>query len=143
MGERKPSASASRNGAASFTHLCKGSTVTRMSETAPCSCRLPWIVTVIALGVLVAERFVMLATPPSANAPSLVVAPTATPPSGEVADARLTTLKNELNEIRRVLDDAQSALGQRDREIATANDELRVLRMELDSMRAKNAVPAP
>jgi 5-bromo-4-chloroindolyl phosphate hydrolysis protein len=53
------------------------------------------------------------------------------------------TLQQELDDTRRVLDDAQSALAQRDREIATANDDMRVLRLELDALRPKNATPAP
>ncbi len=117
----------------------------RMPETAPsCSCRLPWIVTVIALGVLVAERFVTSATPPNANdSPVAVTTPTPTPTPTPATDQHVAALQNDLNESRRVLNDAQSALGQRDREIATANDELRVLRLELNSLRAKNAVPVP
>jgi chromosome segregation ATPase len=49
----------------------------------------------------------------------------------------------ELLQVRRVLDDAQSALAQRDREIATAEHELRVLRQELETLRSKNAGPQP
>lgn len=115
-----------------------------MSEPAPsCSCRLPWIVTLIALGVLVAERFVTLATTPDTKEIPSAVTPAPTPTPVPTADPRLATLQHDLNEARRVLDDAQSALAQRDREIATANDELRVLRLELDALRAKQVVPKP
>ena len=108
-----------------------------MSEPAPsCSCRLPWIVVVIALGVLIAERFVVPSSPPASEAPSGISTPTPT------SDPRLATLQHDLNETRRVLDDAQSALAQRDREIATANDDLRMVRQELEALRAK-AAPAP
>jgi hypothetical protein len=115
-----------------------------MSAAAPpCSCRLPWIITVIALGILVAERFLTL-TPSVSETPAAVTAPTPTPPTPIPAtDPRIATLQHDLNETRRVLDDVQSALAQRDREIATANDDLRVLRQELDAIRAKQVVPKP
>jgi hypothetical protein len=113
-----------------------------MSEPAAhCSCRLPWIVTLIALGVLVAERFIASATTPSGKDIPSAITPAATP--NPASDPRLTTLQHDLDETRRVLDDAQSALAQRDREIATANDELRVLRLELDALRAQKTAPAP
>lgn len=108
-----------------------------MSASAPpCSCRLPWIITVIALGILVAERFLTL-TPTVSETPAAVAAST------PATDPRIATLQHDLNETRRVLDDAQSALAQRDREIATANDDLRVLRQELDAIRAKQGTPKP
>lgn len=113
-----------------------------MSEPAPsCSCRLPWIVVVIALGILLAERFVVPTNSPSAPQPNGPPSTTGTPTA--VVDPRLAALQHDLNETRRVLDDAQSALAQRDREIATANDDLRMLRQELDALRAKNAAPTP
>ena|SRR5688572_24679603 len=112
-----------------------------MSEPVPaCSCRLPWIVAVIALGIMVSER-IIAATSLSPTAANDAPADHATAPPP--ADPRLASLQHDLNETRRVLDDAQSALAQRDREIATANDELRVLRQELETLRAKPAVPAP
>lgn len=112
-----------------------------MSEAAPpCSCRLPWIVTVIVLGILIAERFITTAPPTTPNPRE--AAPTASPPAASPtpatgSDPRVATLQQDLDEVRRVLDDAQSALAQRDREISTANDELRVLRLELETLRAK------
>jgi uncharacterized coiled-coil protein SlyX len=99
-------------------------------------------VAVIALGVVVVERVVASHAPMShAPLPSVSEAPAVNSPP--VADPRVATLQHDLSETRRVLDDAQSALGQRDREIATANDELRVLRQELEALRAKNAAPTP
>jgi len=92
---------------------------------------------VIALGVLIAERFLIPSSPPANEVPSGTSAPTPT------ADPRLATLQHDLNENRRVLDDAYSALAQRDREIAIANDDLRMVRQELEALRAKNATPAP
>jgi len=105
-----------------------------MSDPAPtCSCRLPWLVALIALSILVIER---VALSPSA-------APATAAPPAPTADARLAALQHDLSETRRVLDDAQSALAQRDREIATANDELRILRQERDVLRAKAAPAMP
>lgn len=113
-----------------------------MSEPMPaCSCRLPWIVAVIALGIVATERIVAATAVPSTTANEAPVADRA--PATPPADPRLAGLQHDLSETRRVLDDAQSALAQRDREIATANDELRVLRQELETLRAKPAVPAP
>lgn len=116
-----------------------------MSESAPsCSCRLPWIVTIIALGILIAERFIT-ATPSATAAPTSETAPAATPQASPRADTdpRVATLQHDLNEVRRVLDDAQSALAQRDREISTANDELRVVRLELEALRTKADAKTP
>lgn len=85
--------------------------------------------------------------PPSAVPPH--EAPTVTPVPASAADTlttmstRLAATTAEFIEVRRVLDDAQSALAQRDREIATAHDELRTLRQELDALRAKSTTPAP
>ncbi len=115
-----------------------------MSEPAAhCSCRLPWIVTLIALGVLVVERFITSTTPTTTKEIPSAITPAPTPTPVPASDPLLATMQHDLNETRRVLDDAQSALAQRDREIATANDELRVLRLELDALRAKNTAPAP
>lgn len=112
-----------------------------MSEPTPCSCRVPWIVALIALGVVIADRFIVAAMSRTAAVPP---APAVAAPTPAPADTpRLATLQQELADTRRVLDDAQSALAQRDREIATANDDLRVLRLELDALRTKNATPAP
>lgn len=57
-------------------------------------------------------------------------------------DTRLAETRAELDEVKRVLNDVQSAVAQRDREIAAAEDELRMLRKELEGLRAK-PTPAP
>jgi chromosome segregation ATPase len=61
--------------------------------------------------------------------------PVATPP----VDPAASSLREELAELRRVLDDAHSALAQRDREIRAAEDELRVLRAEIATLRTGKA----
>ena len=114
-----------------------------------CSCRVAWLATVIALVVALAS--VVLPRPFSPQdttphpSPSTGAAPAASqhPSLTTTNDARLAETTAELVYVRRVLDDAQSALAQRDREIATANDELRVLRQELESLRAKTPATAP
>ena len=58
----------------------------------------------------------------------------------------LATTQHDLAEAKRVLNDAQSGLAERDREIAAANDELRSLRQALAECRAKaieNPAKAP
>ncbi len=56
--------------------------------------------------------------------------------------ATLATTQHDLAEAKRVLNDAQSGLAERDREIAAANDELRSLRQALAECRAK-AIESP
>lgn len=118
-----------------------------MSESAPsCSCRLPWLVTIIALGILVAERVISVPTSseaPSGTSDSQPVIPAPPPAPITTPDPRIATLQHDLSEVRRVLDDAQSALADRDREIATANDALRVLRLEVEALRTKQDARAP
>lgn len=65
-------------------------------------------------------------------------------PNERVAAAGDATadLRRELEEQRRVLSDAQSALAERDREISSANDELRMLRADLAAIRTK-VITAP
>lgn len=110
-------------------------------HTHSCSCRLPWIVAVLALGGAVAALVVAVSSRPST--PAANDAPTVATTPAPTTDPRIATLQHDLSEVRRVLDDAQSALAQRDREIATANDDLRLLRQEMDALRAKQAAPAP
>lgn len=57
-------------------------------------------------------------------------------------DARLDEARLEAEELRRVLNDAHSAMAQRDREIAAAEDELRTLRKELETLRTRPG-PSP
>jgi hypothetical protein len=91
---------------------------TPTTAASACSCRLPWVLA--ALAVLGAGA-TLLAAVHQVPPPPIAVAP--------AIDAQtLAALRHELEETRRVLNDAQSALGDRDREIAAANDELRRLR---------------
>ena len=98
-----------------------------------CICRLPWALAAVAVmiaGAVLLSSIWRTAPTPAAHDP-LVVAPVL------VTDESLSTLRHELEETRRVLDDAQSALAQRDREISAANDDLRILREEVATLRAK------
>lgn len=102
-------------------------TFTAMSQPA-CSCRLAWSIAVLALAAGGA-----LAVWPSAGVPAPAPAPMPAP------SETVVQLRSELEETRRVLDHVQSAVAQRDREIAAAEDELRNLRREVETLRARPA----
>lgn len=121
-------------GSSGFTATSITPTVTAMSEHPPCSCRLPWLTAAACAFVAGA----VLAFPRTTA--DLPATPSAPAPVDH--DARLSEARHEADELRRVLDTAQSALAQRDREIAAAEDELRNLRQELATLRAKPA-PSP
>ena len=79
------------------------------------------------------------------NPPAHLSEPSTSQISAPVVDDRLAALattQHDLAEAKRVLNDAQSGLAERDREIAAANDELRSLRQALAECRAK-AVEIP
>lgn len=101
-------------------------------STPECSCHLPWAVASIALlmfsGTLL-QSVLAHATPTPAPGGSAAVEAT--------RPAAMAALQHDLDESRRVLDDAQSGLAQRDRELSAANDEVRRLREELAAARAK------
>ena len=60
-----------------------------------------------------------------------------------VVDDHRKRTQDDLAEAQRVLNHAQSALAERDREIAAANDELQTLRQALAECRAKiSEIPA-
>ncbi len=101
-----------------------------------CSCRLPW--TVAAIVVLVGSVGVVLQSTRQPLLTTAAVTP-ANPMSKSASETSLADLRHELEETRRVLDDAHSALAQRDREISAAEDEVRVLRAELATLRARQA----
>jgi uncharacterized coiled-coil protein SlyX len=86
------------------------------------------------------------------NSPAHLSEPSTSHIASPVVDDRLAALEtlattqHDLAEAKRVLNDAQSGLAERDREIAAANDELRRLRQALSECRAKaieNPAKAP
>jgi septal ring factor EnvC (AmiA/AmiB activator) len=79
--------------------------------------------------------FIMLVS--RTNRPSQLSEPSTSQIMVPVVDDRLATTQHDLAEAKRVLNDAQSGLAERDREIAAANNELRTLRQELTECRAK------
>ena len=114
--------------------------MTLSSASPQCSCRLPWTVATVAvlLAIIILVMLVSRKNPPS---------PLSERPAGQitipVVDDRLANTQHDLAEAKRVLNDAQSGLAERDREIAAANDELRTLRQALAECRAKaNEIPA-
>lgn len=98
-----------------------------MSHNVPCSCRLPWLAAAACAVAGGAALALPCPAPPATAAPAAPV------------DARLAEARHEVEELRRVYNDAQSALAQRDREIAAAEDDLRALRKELETLRGKPA----
>jgi hypothetical protein len=96
---------------------------------ATCSCRLPWLTAAACAFALGA----VLAVPRPAAPPT-----TAPTPATPVSDAIHAELRQELADLRRAYDDAQSGLAQRDREIAAAADELRTLRASAPNPAAGN-----
>lgn len=99
-----------------------------------CSCPLPWAVAALALFLAVAA--LMFSTKQTAQATQGHDLPTSQITTS-VVDDRLTTTQCDLEETKRVLNEAQSGLAERDREISAANDELRSLRRALAECRAK------
>jgi hypothetical protein len=84
------------------------------------------MVAILASLIAVVAVAVAIGRGPSLAPPT---APTAAPATASPAgDAALATLRRELEDTARILDEAQSALAQRDREISAANDELTALK---------------
>ena len=99
-----------------------------------CSCPLPWAVAALALFLAVAAlMFPAKQTAQTTQGHDLPISQITAP----VVDDRLTTTQHDLEETKRVLNEAQSGLAERDREISAANDELRSLRRALAESRAK------
>lgn len=104
------------------------------------SCRLPWAVAFVSV-LLAIIALVMLVS--GINLPSQLSERPASQITIPVVDDRLASTRRDLAEAKRVLNDAQSGLAERDREIATANDELRSLRQALAKCRARaSEIPA-
>lgn len=130
-----------------FAHRHNRPTVAMMTPTAPpvcCPCSLPWAVAAVAALIAVLIAIFALVLPAqknvSATLPQDLPTSQATAP---VVDDHRASAQDDLAEAQRVLNLAQSALAERDREIAAANDELRTLRQALVECRAKiSEIPA-